>query len=156
MTKAKDLLDSLTNLSLNERQSRMVSAFGGLTQWEDKYKLLIEIGKLLSPLADELKTEDAKVKGCQSQVWLHAKMQDGKVTFQADSDALLVRGLVAILLAVYSGMTPGEIKSDDARFLILMGFEKNLSPSRTNGLNAMLKQMKNFAIVFDYRMNQKT
>lgn len=148
-----EFLDTIKNKSISERKEAFVEFFAKHSQWEDKYKTIIEIGKSLPQLPDELKTEESKIKGCQSQVWLHAELKDHKVYFTADSDALLVRGLVAVLIAVYSGIEPSQVKLDDGSFLIKMGFEKNLSPSRTNGLNAMLKQIRNFAIAFEYQLN---
>ena len=123
--------------------------FSKLTNWEDRYKKLIQMGKDLEAIPDKLKTEEAKVKGCQSQVWLHAKLNDkGQIIFQADSDALLVRGLVAMLLKIYSGATPEDILETPPEFLKAIGFEGNLSPSRANGLFSMLKQIRLFAQAF--------
>ena len=98
-------------MTLLERQKQIVTEFSGLKDWEERYKKLIELGKLLPDLPDDKKSEDSKVKGCQSQVWMHARLDDGKVLYEADSDALLVRGLVYMLLKVYSGAKPEEIVS---------------------------------------------
>jgi len=109
------------------------------------------MGKALPELSEDLKTEQNIVKGCQSQVWLHATLNaQGQVVLQGDSDALIVKGLVALLLSVYSGSTPQEILSTPPEFLKALGFEGNLSPSRANGLHSMLKQIKNYAMAFDY------
>ncbi len=135
-------------MNLSDRQKQVVSEFSGLADWEDRYKKLIEIGKALPTLPDIKKTEDAKVKGCQSQVWMHASLENGRVIFAADSDALLVRGLVALLLRVYSGCTPDEIISTPPDFVKEIGLESKLSPSRANGLYSMIKQMKYYAMAF--------
>lgn len=135
-------------MDLRERQQKVVEEFAGLSDWEQRYKKLIELGKSLPDLSDEKKTEDFKVKGCQSQVWMHARMDDGRVFFEADSDALLVRGLVALLLKVYSGGTPEEILTVPPDFVREIGLESKLSPSRANGLFSMIKQMKYYAVAF--------
>lgn len=135
-------------MTLQQRQSEIVSQFSGIENWEDRYKKLIELGKSLPDLPEQKKTEDSKVKGCQSQVWMHARLDGDQVVFEADSDALLVRGLVALLLRVYSGATPDEILSTPPDFVREIGLESKLSPSRANGLFSMIKQMKYFAMAF--------
>lgn len=136
-------------MSIVSRQAQVVTEFEKLKTWEDKYKKLIEWGKALPDLPDSLRTEESKVKGCQSQVWFHAKLNDdGTVSFQGDSDAILVKGLVAVLLKIYNGSTPDEILSFKPEFLQQMGFANNLSPSRTNGLFSMIKQIIYFAQAF--------
>lgn len=138
-------------MSLKDRQNEIVAAFSGLTDWEDRYKKLIELGKALPDLPDSKKLEDFKVKGCQSQVWIHARMEDGRILFEADSDAILVRGLVALLLRVYSNATPAEILSTPPDFVKEIGLESKLSPSRANGLFSMIKQMKFYAMAFSLK-----
>lgn len=136
-------------MSIISRQTQVVSEFEKLKTWEDKYKKLIEWGKALPDLQESLRTEESKVKGCQSQVWFHARLNsDGTVLFQGDSDAILVKGLVAVLLKIYNGSTPAEILSFKPEFLVQMGFANNLSPSRTNGLYSMIKQIIYFAQAF--------
>lgn len=131
------------------RQEQLINQFSKMTDWEDRYKKIIELGKTLSPMPEELKTEQNKVKGCQSQVWLHASINsENKVVFVADSDAVLVKGLVALLVDVYSNSTPQEILSTPPEFLKQLGFEGNLSPSRANGLNSMLKQIQLIATAY--------
>jgi cysteine desulfuration protein SufE len=132
--------------TIQERQKQAVAKFAGLRDWEDRYKKLIELGKALPDLPESKKTEDVKVKGCQSQVWIHARMEQGRVIFEADSDALLVRGLVALLLEVYSGSTPAEIIETPPDFVKEIGLESKLTPSRANGLVSMIKQMKYYAM----------
>ncbi len=142
-------------MTLLDRQKQIVTEFSGLKDWEDRYKKLIELGKLLPDLPDDKKTDDSKVKGCQSQVWMHAQLVDGKVLFEADSDALLVRGLVYMLLKVYSGAKPEEIVSTPPDFVKDIGLESKLSPSRANGLYSMIKQMKYYAMAFQSLQSQK-
>jgi cysteine desulfuration protein SufE len=136
-------------LSIEERQKKYIDEFSAFQSWEDRYRHLIELGKKLPDLPAKLKTEEAKVKGCQSQVWLHAQINEkGEVEFQGDSDAVIVRGLVALLVQIYSFARPEEILATPPHFIKAIGFENNLSPSRTNGLYAMTKQIKNFALAF--------
>lgn len=135
-------------MSAKSRQQQIVAEFTGLSDWEDRYKKLIEFGKRLPELPAAKKTEDVKVKGCQSQVWMHARFEGEQVIFEADSDALLVRGLVAMLVFVYSGSTPAEVLSTAPDFIKDIGLESKLSPSRANGLFSMVKQMKYYAMAF--------
>lgn len=142
--------------TLNERSQKIVDRFQAQPDWEARYKLLIEMGKKAPPLAAEFKTEENKVRGCQSQVWLRAWLDEAeKVQFEAESDALLVQGLVHVLVDVYSGASPAEILNFPPEFIKNLGFESNLSPSRANGLHAMLKQIRNYAIAFQYQLIQK-
>jgi cysteine desulfuration protein SufE len=146
----------ISNSNLLQKQRQIVADFAPLNDWEDRYKKIITLGKALPELPENLKTEESKVKGCQSQVWLHAELNDkGQVLFRGDSDALLVRGLVALLIEVYNFATPKEILSTAPEFIKEIGFESHLSPSRANGLNSMLKQIRNFATVFDYMLARK-
>lgn len=136
-------------MNLKQRSQKISEQFSGLQSWEDRYKKIIDMGKQLPDMPEELKTEDHKVRGCQSQVWLHARLNDqGQIVFQGDSDALLVRGLVAMLLQIYSGATPQEIITTQPDFLKDIGFEGNLSPSRANGLFSMIKQIRYYATAF--------
>lgn len=123
--------------------------------WEAKYEKIIDYGKKLTPLSDEYKTDDLKVKGCQSQVWIRAQLNDkNEVLFEGDSDALIVRGLVAIVLKVYSGEKPESILKTEPLFLREIGFETGLSPSRSNGLYSMVKQIKYYATAFQYLLSK--
>lgn len=142
--------------TLEQRQQELVNEFAPIQDWEERYKKIIAYGKALPELPEHLKTEEAKVKGCQSQVWLHAEIVNQKIHFRGDSDALLVRGLVALLIQVYNGSTPQEILNSTPYFVKEIGFESHLSPSRANGLASMLKQIKNFATVFAYIINKTT
>ncbi|MEK2645469.1 SufE family protein [Bdellovibrio sp. BCCA] len=142
--------------SIQERQNKIIQDFSALTQWEDRYKKIIEMGKALPEMPENLKTEQNAVKGCQSQVWLSANLNEqGQMILQGDSDALIVKGLVGLLLSVYSGASPSEILATPPEFLKALGFEGNLSPSRANGLHSMLKQIKLYATAFDYLLKTK-
>ncbi|MFP5519758.1 MAG: SufE family protein [Bdellovibrionia bacterium] len=141
---------------VQKRQSALVSEFSQIAEWEDRYKKIIDLGKALPGLADEHKIERNIIKGCQSQVWLVAKLNDkGEMILEGDSDALLVKGLVAVMLRVYSGVMPEDILKSDTQFLKDMGFESHLSPSRANGVHSMLKQIKLFATAFSL-LKQRT
>lgn len=140
---------------VHEKVQALIRDFSRIPDWEDRYRKIIEIGKQLPGLPDSKKTEESKIKGCQSQVWLHASLEGDRVILDADSDAVLVRGLVALLLQVYSGGTPTEILNESPDFLKDLGFDGNLSPSRANGLLSMVKQIRNFAIAYQYFLSQK-
>lgn len=143
------MLGSQPMTRIEQRQSKVVDEFASLANWEGRYKRIIERGKKAPHLPDDLKTEEAKVRGCQSQVWLHAKLlPNGEVEFTGDSDAMIVKGLVSILLEVYSHATPDEVLKASPEFLKKLGFDSQLSPSRANGLFAMLKQIGYFATAF--------
>ena len=135
-------------MSLQDRADKLVADFSKHKTWEDKYKEIISLGKSLPGLPEELKTEDALVRGCQSKVWLHVSFDDlGRMQLRGDSDALLVKGLVAVVLSVYNGAEVKEVVGFQPRFLEQMGFRENLSPSRANGLVAMIRQIHLFALV---------
>jgi cysteine desulfuration protein SufE len=142
-------------MSVEQKQKDIIAEFAAIHDWEDRYKKLIELGKALPGLPPEKKLEDFKVKGCQSQVWMHARLEGDRVIFEADSDALLVRGLVALLLRVYSGATPEEIIHSAPDFVREIGLENKLSPSRANGLFSMIKQMKFYAMAFQSLLQQQ-
>jgi cysteine desulfuration protein SufE len=129
------------NLIENKKQ-KLISEFSAISDWEDRYKRIIELGKQLPVLPDDLKTEDNKVRGCQSQVWIVTTVNgDGSLHFRADSDALIVKGLVALIVDLYSGSKPEEILKFQPDFMKSLGFDTHLSPSRTNGLYAMIKRI---------------
>lgn len=131
------------------RQQQLIAEFDSLGDWEARYKHLIELGKHLEPMPAQFQTETFKVKGCQSQVWLHAQLDDqGRMKLSADSDALIVKGLVAVLLKVYNGARAEDVLTAPTTFLKDLGFEGGLSPSRANGLYAMLKQILYYATAF--------
>ncbi len=144
-------------LTANERIEKLKEEFTKLASWEDRYRLVIEKGKKLETLPEAQHTEDLKVKGCQSQVWLYASLSPRKtVLFQADSDAVLVKGLVAILVEVYSDLSPTEILSTSPQFLKDLGFETHLSPNRASGLFAMAKQIQHYATAFQALLSMQS
>jgi len=143
-------------MSIKELSEELVEEFEYLEDWMDKYTHLIELGRELEPLPEKYKNEDHIVRGCQSQVWLHAEQNQGLVKFIADSDAVITKGLIAMLIRVFSNHSPKEIMDADMSFLDKIGVREHLSPNRSNGLNAMLKQMKYYAIAFQAQQSQKS
>ena len=135
-------------MSINEIQDEIIAEFSDFDDWMDRYQLLIDMGSEQEPLEDELKTEQNLIDGCQSRVWLQADFIDGMVHFRAESDALIVKGIVALLVRVLSDHTPQEILDADLYFIDRIGLREHLSPTRSNGLGAMLKQMKMYALAF--------
>ena len=134
--------------SIDELQEEVIEEFADFTDWMDKYQLLIDLGNDMEPLDERYKTEDNLIDGCQSRVWIKADYHDGVVDFSAESDALIVKGLIALLLRVLSGHTPQEIMDADLYFIDRIGLKDHLSPTRSNGLLAMVKQMRVYAIAF--------
>jgi len=141
-------------MSINDIQDSIIEEFSAFDDWMDRYALLIEKGKELPPLDPAHKKNDYLIEGCQSKVWLYPEFRDGKIYFSADSDALITRGIVSLLIRVLSGRTPEEIKNADLYFIEKTGLRENLSPTRSNGLLAMIKQMKLYAIALEYNMNK--
>jgi cysteine desulfuration protein SufE len=135
-------------MTINETQDEIIEEFSDFTDWMDRYQLLIDLGSDQPPLDEAYKTEQNLIDGCQSRVWLQADMEDGNVVFRAESDALIVKGIVALLIRVLSGHTPQEILDADLYFIERIGLREHLSPTRSNGLLAMLKQMKLYALAF--------
>lgn len=134
--------------SILNTQMQIVAEFEALESWEDRYKRIIQIGRELPPLPTEDQRDEHKVRGCSSTVWLLADRDQGLVTYRADSDAVIVRGLVALLLRVYSGHSPQEIINAEPAFIEELGLNTNLSSNRANGLSAMVKQIKTYALAF--------
>ena len=134
--------------TIDEKQQEIVDEFSVFDDWMDKYAYLIEQGKELTGLKDENRTDNNVISGCQSKVWLHAEYEDGKIIFTADSDAVLTKGLVALVIKVFSNEKPDAIINAEPWFIKEIGLEENLSPTRSNGLNAMLKQIKFYAMAF--------
>jgi cysteine desulfuration protein SufE len=134
--------------TINELQDEVIAEFSDFDDWMDKYQLLIDLGNGQQPLAPEYKTEQNLIDGCQSRVWLQADLEDGKVVFQAESDALIVKGIISLLIEVVSGHTPDEILNSDLYFIEKIGLKEHLSPTRSNGLLAMIKQMRMYALAF--------
>lgn len=151
-----------TQSSLDQKSKKIVHDFSQLksvsgdeTHWELKYEKIIDLGKKWSGLPDQDKTDDLKIKGCQSQVWLKAELgAEGKISFQGDSDAILVKGLVALVLTVYNHESPEDILAYEPDFLKQIGLDSGLSPSRSNGLYSMVKQVKFYAMAFKYLKNK--
>ena len=135
-------------MTINEIQDEIIEEFSGFDDWMDKYQLLIDLGNEQEPLDDKYKTEQNLIDGCQSRVWLQADLVDGKIHFSAESDALIVKGIVALLIRVLSDHTPQEILDADLYFIEEIGLKEHLSPTRSNGLLAMVKQMKVYALAF--------
>lgn len=131
--------------TLQEAQADVIEEFSMYDDWLDKYQYLIELGNSLEAFPDSLKTDDRLIKGCQSRVWLDAKVEDGKIVFSADSDAIITKGIISLLISVYSGRTPEEIAGDDFSFVEKLGLKENLSPTRANGLVSMIDTIKSIA-----------
>jgi len=131
--------------SLKETQANIIDEFSMFEEWLDKYEYLIELGKNLEPFSEELKTDDRLIKGCQSRVWLDARKEEGKIIFSADSDAIITKGIISLLISVYSGRSAEEINSDDFSFIDELGLKENLSPTRANGLVSMIETIKKIA-----------
>ena len=129
-------------------QEEIIEEFSAFDEWLDKYDYLIELSDCLPAIAAEHRTEDYVIKGCQSRVWVDARQEDGKVYFSADSDAIITKGIIALLIRVMNGRTPQEIIDMDLYFIDAIGLGENLSPTRSNGLLSMIKQMKMFALAF--------
>ncbi len=134
--------------TINELQDEVIGEFSELDDWMDRYQLLIDLGNEQEPLDEKYKTEQNLIDGCQSRVWLQADLVDGKVHFQAESDALIVKGIIALLMKVLSDHTPDEILNADLYFIEQIGLKEHLSPTRSNGLLAMVKQMRMYALAF--------
>ncbi len=135
-------------MTINEKQDEVIAEFSDFDDWMDRYQLLIDLGSEQPPLEEKYKTEQNLIDGCQSRVWLQADLVDGKLQFRAESDALIVKGIVALLVRVLSDHTPQEILDADLYFIEAIGLREHLSPTRSNGLGAMLKQMKMYALAF--------
>lgn len=135
-------------MSINEIQDGIIEEFDMFDDWMDKYQLLIDLGNQQQTLAEEYKKEDNLIQGCQSRVWLHADYKDGKVIFEAESDALIVKGIISLLIHVLSNHTPDEILNADLYFIDRIGLKEHLSPTRSNGLVSMVKQMRLYAMAF--------
>jgi cysteine desulfuration protein SufE len=135
--------------TINHTQDELIEEFGLFEDWADKYEYLIDLGKKLLPMSESFKTEENVIKGCQSKVWLHAEKQGDLVVFQADSEAIIVKGMISMLIRVLSNHTPEEIMKADLYFIDQIGMSQHLAQTRSNGLVAMVKQMKNYALAFN-------
>ena len=144
----------MSMLTINEIQDEIIEEFSGLEDWMDRYQLLIDMGGETEPLPDSDKVEQNLIDGCQSRVWLVCDEKEGRLYFRAESDALIVKGIVTLLIRVLSGHTPDEILDADLYFIEKIGLREHLSPTRSNGLLAMLKQMRAYAMAFKAKDGQ--
>ena len=135
--------------SINEIQDQIIEEFEELTDWMDRYQLLIDLGNDLEPLDERYKTEQYLIDGCQSRVWIHAELVDGRIVFTAESDALIVKGIIALLIRVLSNQTPADILDNELYFIDRIGLREHLSPTRSNGLLAMVKQIHAYAVAYN-------
>ena len=139
--------------SIDEIQDEIIDEFSVFDDWMDKYALLIDLGNSLPPIEEKYKTNENLIEGCQSRVWLQADYRDGRIWFEAESDAIIVKGIVSLLVRVLSGRTPDEILNADLYFIDRIGLTEHLSPTRSNGLVAMVKQMRMYALAFKEKTN---
>lgn len=140
-------------MTIQERQDEIVGEFSFFEDWQQRYEYLIDLGRSLPETSEDFKSEGKLVKGCQSNVWLDAKMEDDKIVFKADSDAILPKGIAALLVRIYSGQKPEDILQSNEQFIGEIGLQEFLSPTRANGLVAMIKQIKFYAIAFKAKTN---
>lgn len=140
-------------MTINEIKADIIDEFAMFDNWEDRYQYMIDLGKTLPLIDSAYKTEDHIIKGCQSKVWVHADMKDDKVEFTADSDAIITKGIIAILIRVFSNQHPAAIIEADTDFIDEIGLKDHLSPTRANGLVSMIKQLKMYAIAYQTQLN---
>ncbi len=142
-------------MTIQEKENELIAVFETFDDWLDKYNYIIEMGKDLNRIDPKYKTKQNLISGCQSNVWLHAEYRDGKIYFSADSDAVITKGIIHLLIDVLSGHTPDEILSADLGFIEKIGLREHLSPTRSNGLVSMIKQIKLYALAFKTKYEQK-
>lgn len=140
-------------MNIQEIQNDIIDEFSMFDNWEERYQYMIDLGKTLPLIDEQYKTEDHIIKGCQSKVWVHAEMKDGKVEFTADSDAIITKGIIAILIRVFSNQSPKAIIEANTDFIDKIGLKEHLSPTRANGLVSMIKQLKMYAIAYQTQLN---
>ncbi|MEZ4801390.1 MAG: SufE family protein [Gelidibacter sp.] len=140
-------------MTIKEIQEDIIDEFSMFEDWEERYQYMIDLGKTLPLIDEQYKTEENIIKGCQSKVWVHAKMEDDKVVFTADSDAIITKGIIAILIRVFSNQHPKDIIEADTNFIDEIGLKEHLSPTRANGLVSMIKQLKLYAIAYQTQLN---
>ena len=145
------MIESVSDIE--EKEQEIIEEFSLFDDWMDKYEHIIGLGKELPLIDENLKSDDLLIKGCQSQVWLHAKLEDGKVIYTADSDAIITKGIISLLIRVLTGQTPDVIINTDLNFIEHIGLKEHLSPTRSNGLVSMIKQMKLYALAFKTQQN---
>ena len=146
--------ENFLQMTLNEVQEEIIVEFEQFGDWMEKYNYLIDLSKNLEPLDAKYKTNDNLIRGCQSRVWLTAEMKDGLLVFKADSDAIITKGIIALLVRVLSGRKPEEIMNIDLYFIDQIGLRQNLSPTRSNGLLSMVKQMKIYALAYHAKLSK--
>ncbi len=142
-------------MTIKALQDEMISDFSVMENWMDKYEYIIQLGKELPLIEEQYKTDDHLIKGCQARVWLHTELKNGKLFFTGDSDAVITKGLVSLMIAVLSGHTPQEIAATDIYFIDAIGLRNHQSPTRSNGLLSMLKQMKLYAVAYAAQQSSK-
>jgi len=140
-------------VSIQEIQQEIIEEFSMFDDWEERYQYMIELGKTLPLINPAYKTDDNLIKGCQSKVWVHAELKDDKIEFTADSDAIITKGIIAILIRVFSNQHPKDIIDADVSFIDQIGLKEHLSPTRANGLVSMIKQLKLYAIAYQTQLN---
>ena len=140
-------------MTIEEVQNEIIDEFAMFDDWEERYQYMIDLGKTLPLIDEKYKTDDHIIKGCQSKVWVHADMEDDKVNFTADSDAIITKGIIAILIRAFSGQHPNDIIEADTDFIDKIGLKEHLSPTRANGLVSMIKQLKMYAIAYQTQLN---
>lgn len=140
-------------MNIQEIQNDIIEEFSMFDNWEERYQYMIDLGKTLPLIDEQYKTEEHIIKGCQSKVWVHAEMKDGKVEFTADSDAIITKGIIAILIRVFSNQSPKAIIEANTDFIDKIGLKEHLSPTRANGLVSMIKQLKMYAIAYQTQLN---
>lgn len=141
---------------IQEIQQQIIKEFKSLSDWTERYKHIIKQGRNLDPLDEQHKVEENLVRGCQSQVWLHTRLEDGKIIFEADSDAAITKGLVALMVRFYSNQRPDDIIGTSPTFIKKIGMQEHLSPTRSNGLASMVKQMKIYAMAYKTKMSEQS
>jgi len=141
-------------MTINDEQDKIIDEFSAFDDWMDKYNILIDMGKEVPAIDPKYKVKDFLIEGCQSKVWLHPDFDAGKITFTADSDAIITKGIISLLIKVLSGRTPDEIIEAELYFIDRIGLRQNLSPTRSNGLLSMVRQMKLYAMAYNARQNQ--
>ncbi|BAO75423.1 SufE family protein [Winogradskyella sp. PG-2] len=140
-------------MTIEAVQNDIIDEFSMFEDWEERYQYMIDLGKTLPLIEDQYKTDDNIIKGCQSKVWVHANMQDNKVNFTADSDAIITKGIIAILIRAFSNQHPNDIIEANTDFIDKIGLKEHLSPTRANGLVSMIKQIKLYAIAYQTQLN---
>ena len=139
----------MTIMTIKEIEREIVEEFAIFTDWMDKYEYIIELGKGVPAIEENQKTEDNLIKGCQNRVWLSCRVEDGKLYFAADSDAIITKGIISLLIRVYNGQSPADILANEPRFIGEIGLQENLSPTRANGLVSMIKQIRIYAMAYN-------